>query len=272
VRRRVARRRLAGASVAIAVAAAVAVAFAHSSANRVTVAHSVKDVELSQLQRFDAAVVLPDGATDKDRARVEQLLDDSTAILRYAPLPARNLAYALSFNADADVKALRARVCAAPATKSFAVQLSRDNADAKQHLADALGADATVQTMGAHAAVDAEVFMQVKATAAQVDAVRERLGSDPDVASFQYLSHDDAYDEFKRLFADQPKLVQSESPASLPESFRITLRENATPAGVEQRVRTLSGVDQVNTSATYNPAPDPTLTFDDICSSKSLFP
>src|SRR5580704_1266814 len=83
IRRRVARRRVANASVAIVVIAAVAigaVALTRSNPDRIRVAHSVKEVGLADLPRFDAAVVLPADATTEDVARVQQTLDDSAAV------------------------------------------------------------------------------------------------------------------------------------------------------------------------------------------------
>ena len=39
--------------------------------------------------------------------------------------------------------------------------------------------------------------------------------------SYRFLNHDDAYNEFKKIFADQPALVESTTPDALPESFRV---------------------------------------------------
>lgn len=275
IRRRVTRRRVASASVAIVVIAALAiggVALTRSHPDRVKVAHSVKEVGLADLPRFDAAVVLPANATPADVAHVQATLDDSKAVENYSALPARNLAAALVFSTSASGKALRVRVCAAPSTRSFAVELSRADPRAEQHLTDALGAGATVESIGAHGATDAEVFMKVTATRAQVEAVAQQLQHDADVGSYRYISHRDAYAEFKKLFADQPALIKSETPDGLPESFRIVTRDGVNHAEVAKSLQRLPGVDTVNTSAKYNPAPDPRFTLEAICSSKGPVP
>ena len=70
--------------------------------------------------------------------------------------------------------------------------------------------------------VELEIFMQVKASDAQIDAVQQPARSRiPNVKSFRFLDHQDAYNEFKKLFADQPVLVENETPAGLPTSFRV---------------------------------------------------
>ena len=85
--------------------------------------------------------------------------------------------------------------------------------------------------------------MQVKATAAETDSVRGALEQDPDVDKVTFLSHRDAYNEFKRLFADQPELIQSESPdgSGLPESFELVLGAGASASAVTTRYETAPG-------------------------------
>jgi FtsX extracellular domain len=274
IRRRVARRRVASASVAIVMIATVtigAVALTRSKPNRVNIAHSAKDVELTALSRIDATVTLPPDATDQDVAHVEEILVGSDAVVSYAPLPARNLAYLLSFGPDAEMRALRKRVCTERTTLSFAVQLSGTDARAEQDLTGAVGAEATVEPVGTHGAMDLEAFMQVKATAGQVETVAQALAHDSDVSSVRFVNHQGAYDEFKRIFADQPALIENETPAGLPVSFRVTVHDGAKPSDVERRVQDLPGVDLVNTAEDFNPPPDPGHTFDDVCATTSMF-
>src|SRR6476646_9020999 len=67
--------------------------------------------------------------------------------------------------------------------------------------------------------VELEIFMQVKASDRQIAAVRDQLKTNPNVKSQRFFNHEDAYREFKKLFADQPVLVENETPAGLPTSF-----------------------------------------------------
>ncbi|MBK5289543.1 MAG: ABC transporter permease [Acidimicrobiia bacterium] len=96
--------------------------------------------------------------------------------------------------------------------------------------------------------VQFEIFMKTDATLSQVQAVQTQLKNDPDVRTFKYLSHDDAYRQFKRWFASQPDLVSNTRPEDLPESFRVAPRTAALTSLVGNRFVSQAGVDQVNTA------------------------
>jgi cell division transport system permease protein len=127
-----------------------------------------------------------------------------------------------------------------------------------QHLTRAVGSAAKViRRAGQEGDYDVEFFMQVHAPEAQALAFQGLLARDPDVAKYQFLNHADAYEEFKKLFANQPTLIKNETPAGLPESFRVLVRDGASRAAVVRRYEHQPGVDQVNYSA--NPFADPRL-------------
>ena len=96
--------------------------------------------------------------------------------------------------------------------------------------------------------VQFEVFMVTDATTSQVKAVQSQLSGDSDVDHFTYLSKQDAYKEFKRLYSDQPDLVSTITPQDLPESFRVAPRTAELTKEVSLRYRSLPGVDDVNTA------------------------
>jgi cell division transport system permease protein len=99
--------------------------------------------------------------------------------------------------------------------------------------------------------VTLEIFMKVDATKDQVDAVRSNLDEAKkpggDVKSYRYLTHEDAYKEFKRIFARQPDLVNSISAKDLPESFRVAPTRAELTNTVKDQFSTQQGVDQVTT-------------------------
>jgi cell division transport system permease protein len=97
--------------------------------------------------------------------------------------------------------------------------------------------------------VELEIFMQVKASDKQIHAVGEQLKTNPDVKSFRFLNHQDAYNEFKKLFADQPVLVENETPEGLPTSYRVTPRSPQLTASISNEFQNVPGVDQINTPA-----------------------
>ena len=97
--------------------------------------------------------------------------------------------------------------------------------------------------------VELEIFMQVKASQAQIDAVSAQLKADPNVKSQRFLDHDAAYAEFKKLFADQPVLVENETPAGLPTSFRVVPVKPEFTTVIGNSFQNVPGVDQINTPA-----------------------
>ena len=97
--------------------------------------------------------------------------------------------------------------------------------------------------------VELEIFMQVKASDSQIHTVHDMLSHDPNVTSFKYLDHDAAYAEFKKLFADQPVLVENETPAGLPTSFRVVPKTPQLTNTVGAEFKNVPGVNEVNTPA-----------------------
>lgn len=90
-----------------------------------------------------------------------------------------------------------------------------------------------------------ELFMYVDAHKSQVADVRRGLIRSDGIFQFCFLSKEDAYREFRRLFADQPDLVESVSPDDLPVSFRITLVEGSDPEEFKRAFETRAGVDDI---------------------------
>ncbi|MEI8336613.1 MAG: permease-like cell division protein FtsX [Actinomycetes bacterium] len=96
--------------------------------------------------------------------------------------------------------------------------------------------------------VELEVFMNVDATDAQIAAVQRQLVNDPEVRDFKYLTKDDALTEFRRLFKDQPDLVNSVDAAALPSSFRVAPVKAELTKTVADRFQSQPGVDEVKTA------------------------
>lgn len=77
--------------------------------------------------------------------------------------------------------------------------------------------------VGDLARTDVEVFMRVGATDAEIGGVRAAIAQAPGVREFAYLDQDAAYEEFSRIFRDDPDLVANMSPSQLPVSFRVAV-------------------------------------------------
>jgi cell division transport system permease protein len=98
--------------------------------------------------------------------------------------------------------------------------------------------------------VELEVFMQVDANDQQIKAVQKQLDGlvrDKEVRDYRFLSKEDAYNEFKRIFRDQPALVESTTPDALPTSFRVAPTKAELTAGISNQFKSVPGVDDVLT-------------------------
>jgi cell division protein FtsX len=111
------------------------------------------------------------------------------------------------------------------------------------------GSDSQAEEVRSLGRPDAEVFMNVVASPAEIAAVHAAIRRSPLVRSFAFLSKRDAYREFRRLFRRQPELAATTSPDALPASFRVTLVHIGTRDRFARALEPLNGVDQVKTQA-----------------------
>jgi len=89
----------------------------------------------------------------------------------------------------------------------------------------------------------AKVFLRRNATEEQRRAVKMRLSDDPDVVAIAYVSRADTYAQVRRIYRDQPYLLDAISRRTLPASFEVAV---STEEGL-QRVQDLDapGVERV---------------------------
>ncbi len=97
--------------------------------------------------------------------------------------------------------------------------------------------------------VELEVFMNVDATDNQIAAMRTLLAGSDDVRRFTYLSKDDAYREFKRIFRNDPDFVSSIDASALPPSFRVAPSRADLTDTLARRFEGEPGVDEVKTAS-----------------------
>ncbi|HTD51332.1 MAG TPA: permease-like cell division protein FtsX [Acidimicrobiia bacterium] len=189
-----------------------------------------KEASSAEISHVDVIVIPASPA-------VEKVLGSSPLVAHYTPVPR-------AVRLGAPLTSSGAAFCALETNDGFAVQASSPGSDIAQVLSRDLAGRATVYDVSdtlAHG--DIELFLRVGASSRQAESVRAALKSDPDISSFRYLTHADAYEIFKQEFADQPALVQSTKPSDLPESFRIILQPGKSLATTAQRYRHLNGVD-----------------------------
>jgi cell division transport system permease protein len=99
--------------------------------------------------------------------------------------------------------------------------------------------------------VEVSIFLcdDTTACAPITDEQREQLRRDleeqPVVAQVFYESKQDAYDRFQVLFRDQPTMVESVDPDTLPASFRVRLENPALFGVIAEQFAAYPGVEEI---------------------------
>jgi cell division transport system permease protein len=94
--------------------------------------------------------------------------------------------------------------------------------------------------------VEVSVFLRNDATEGELDALRSDLAEMPEIQSFTYVSKDQAFEEFKKMWADKPELYKVLPEDSLPASFRIALINASNAEEVAARIEGSPGIESVN--------------------------
>jgi cell division transport system permease protein len=77
---------------------------------------------------------------------------------------------------------------------------------------------ATAQWQGG---IELIIFMEPDIQPAQRAALEQSLDKNPEVKRFEYVSKKAAFEDFKRLFHDQPEMISAVNPDILPTSFKV---------------------------------------------------
>jgi hypothetical protein len=231
-RRRIVRSTLV-AAFAVVVATSTVVVARHRDDGRVRVTGAgSKEFPLAQVSHFDVIVVPATPA-------VQDVLDASPVVGRYARLPRSVRPLTKLFEPTTP---LLAPVCGLVRSDGFAVQAMTPGSDIRKILARDLAGRATTYDVSDSLRYDIQLFLKVGASSRQVESVRAVLASDRDISWFQFVSQTDAYEIFKKDFADQPALVESTKPSDLPASFRIDLKPGSSVETTAQRYERLDMV------------------------------
>src|SRR3712207_3232992 len=73
--------------------------------------------------------------------------------------------------------------------------------------------------------IEVSIFLRSDVTEAQRSAIDQAIASDPLVKEKTYETREQALERFKTLWADNPDFVKSVGENSLPESFRVKLKD-----------------------------------------------
>ncbi|HEX2700682.1 MAG TPA: permease-like cell division protein FtsX [Acidimicrobiales bacterium] len=93
--------------------------------------------------------------------------------------------------------------------------------------------------------VELSVFMLPDATPEQNEAVERELSQMPEVKKFSFVDQQEAFGEFKEMFANSPDLVESVEPKDLPPSYRVVPKRAEFVDVVGSRFKNRPGVKEV---------------------------
>lgn len=94
--------------------------------------------------------------------------------------------------------------------------------------------------------VEVSIFLQRDVPDDQRTSLQDELIANPQVESVDYESSQEAYENFRELFADEPALVENVGPEDLPESFRVKLKDPEDFRVIESQYQSWPGVDDVS--------------------------
>jgi cell division transport system permease protein len=96
-----------------------------------------------------------------------------------------------------------------------------------------------------YAQIQVSIFLDPEITEEQRAELDAALSSDPLVASYYFETQDEAYEQFRSLFADQPELVDAVGPESLPESYRVQLQDPEQFQQIDERYAQVEGISEI---------------------------
>jgi len=93
--------------------------------------------------------------------------------------------------------------------------------------------------------IEVSIFLKSDITQDQRSSLQNDLQGDPLVQSVIYESKDQAYQRFTTQFRDAPDLVAATKPDSLPESFRVKLRDPKKVQQLADEFRSKDGISEI---------------------------
>lgn len=95
------------------------------------------------------------------------------------------------------------------------------------------------------AQVRVSVFLTQDVTPEERDEIHQDLREMPEIATVIYEDQQAAFERFKRLFANQPGLVENTTPDALPESFRVQPKNPEQFEVVRDRLDGRPGIERI---------------------------
>ncbi|MEV4706608.1 permease-like cell division protein FtsX [Actinoplanes sp. NPDC049316] len=93
--------------------------------------------------------------------------------------------------------------------------------------------------------IEVSIFLREDVTEAQRSAINQAIDQSPLVQQKTYESREDAWKKFQVLWADSPDFVKSVGPDSLPESFRVKLKDPEQYQAFADQIKTQQGIQDI---------------------------
>jgi cell division transport system permease protein len=93
--------------------------------------------------------------------------------------------------------------------------------------------------------IEVSIFLRTDVTDAQRQAIDQAISSDPLVSNKTYETREEAFNRFKELWQDSPDFVKSIGPNSLPESFRVKLKDPEKYKAFSDKISGMAGIQDV---------------------------
>ena len=93
--------------------------------------------------------------------------------------------------------------------------------------------------------IEVSIFLREDVTDAQRTAINQAIDSNPLVESKTYETREQAFEKFKVLWRDSPDFVKSVGPDSLPESFRVKLKDPEQYAVFAKQMEGQQGIQDI---------------------------
>lgn len=105
---------------------------------------------------------------------------------------------------------------------------------------------------------DVAVFVEDSASEEEIETLRTDLLDDGEVEGVIFFSKEDAFEEFKEHYEDQPEFWENLPEDALPMSFRVSLVDGADTGAAARRFKRLPSVEDVRTYEQMDDSEQPT--------------
>jgi cell division transport system permease protein len=93
--------------------------------------------------------------------------------------------------------------------------------------------------------LEVSIYLKDNITPPQRQSVETELKASPEVQSYQFLTKEQAFERFKRLFQGNPQLIANATPDDLPATFLVRMKDPERYTVLAQQFSGTAGIDQV---------------------------